>query len=158
LGVGCSYVPAVGAVQRWFAKRRGFASGLAVSGIGVGTLVMPPLASLLIAALGWREAYLVLGGLAAFVGVGIGLLVENDPRDRGLGPDGDPLPVGKEPARPIGASLREAMRSPRFISLYTACLICSFGVFVPFVHLAPYAVDHGVGQSVAVLLLGVIGI
>src|SRR5882672_5892296 len=39
LGVGCSYVPAVGAVQRWFVKRRGFASGLAVSGIGVGTLV-----------------------------------------------------------------------------------------------------------------------
>jgi hypothetical protein len=29
---------------------------LRVSGIGVGTLVMPPLASLLIAALGWREA------------------------------------------------------------------------------------------------------
>src|SRR5580698_4834316 len=48
LGVGCSYVPALGAVQRWFVKRRGFASGLAVSGIGVGTLVMPPMASLLI--------------------------------------------------------------------------------------------------------------
>jgi OFA family oxalate/formate antiporter-like MFS transporter len=45
LGVGCSYVPVLGAVQRWFVKRRGFASGLAVSGIGVGTLVMPPLAS-----------------------------------------------------------------------------------------------------------------
>jgi MFS family permease len=59
LGVGCSYVPAVGAVQRWFARRRGFASGLAVSGIGVGTLVMPPLASILIEALGWRNAYLV---------------------------------------------------------------------------------------------------
>src|SRR5215467_9097998 len=158
LGVGCSYVPAVGAVQRWFAKRRGFASGLAVSGIGVGTLIMPPLASLLIAAFGWREAYLVLGGLAAFVGVGMALMIEDDPRDRGLGPDGDPLPSGKEPARPVGASLRDAMRSGRFISLYTACLICSFGVFVPFVHLAPYAVDHGVGQSVAVLLLGVIGI
>jgi predicted MFS family arabinose efflux permease len=39
LGVGASYVPAVGAVQRWFSRRRGFASGLAVSGIGVGTLV-----------------------------------------------------------------------------------------------------------------------
>ena len=48
LGVGCAYVPAIGAVQRWFVRRRGFASGLAVSGIGVGTLVMPPLASLLI--------------------------------------------------------------------------------------------------------------
>ena len=35
LGVGCAYVPAIGAVQRWFVRRRGFASGLAVSGIGL---------------------------------------------------------------------------------------------------------------------------
>src|SRR5580698_2060614 len=54
LGVGCAYVPAVGAVQRWFVRRRGFASGLAVSGIGVGTLVVPPLAAVFIGALGWR--------------------------------------------------------------------------------------------------------
>jgi OFA family oxalate/formate antiporter-like MFS transporter len=90
LGVGCAYVPAIGAVQRWFVRHRGFASGLAVSGIGVGTLVMPPLASLLIESLGWRGAYLALGALAATVGGGLALLIENDPRDRGLGPDGDP--------------------------------------------------------------------
>src|SRR6202161_4452837 len=74
LGVGCAYVPAIGAVQRWFVRWRGFASGLAVSGIGVGTLVMPPLASLLIDALGWRGAYLALGTLAAVVGGGLALL------------------------------------------------------------------------------------
>src|SRR5262245_42259667 len=78
LGVGCSYVPALGAVQRWFSRRRGFASGLAVSGIGVGTLVMPPLASLLIGAFGWRGAYMVLGGLAAAGGGRVRLLVEAD--------------------------------------------------------------------------------
>jgi OFA family oxalate/formate antiporter-like MFS transporter len=82
LGVGASYVPALGAVQRWFVRRRGFASGLAVSGIGIGTLVMPPLASFFIEALGWRNAYLILGGLAAVLGVGMALLIENDPRDR----------------------------------------------------------------------------
>src|SRR5215207_1638504 len=54
LGIGTSYVPALGAVQRWFTRRRGFASGLAVSGIGVGTFVMPPCAAALIEALGWR--------------------------------------------------------------------------------------------------------
>jgi OFA family oxalate/formate antiporter-like MFS transporter len=158
LGVGCSYVPVVGAVQRWFLRRRGFASGLAVSGIGVGTLVMPPLAALLIDALGWRTAYLVLGALAAVVGAGMALMIENDPRDRGLGPDGDALQSGAQSMRPAGASMREAIRSRRFAVLYAACLICSFGVFVPFVHLVPYAMDHGVPQSSAVLLLGVIGV
>lgn len=158
LGVGCAYVPAVGAVQRWFVRRRGFASGLAVSGIGVGTLVMPPLASLLIEILGWRGAYLALGALAAAIGGGLALLLENDPRDRGLGPDGDLPHPGEQPARPEGASVGEAIRSRRFLSLYAACLICSFGVFVPFVHLVPYAGDHGVAPSSAVLLLGVIGI
>src|SRR6202035_888499 len=96
LGVGCAYVPAIGAVQRWFVRRRGFASGLAVSGIDVGTLVMPPLASFPIESLGWRGAYLTLGALAAVVGGGLALLIEHDPRDRGLGPDGDPPPSGAQ--------------------------------------------------------------
>jgi predicted MFS family arabinose efflux permease len=89
---------------------------------------------------------------------GLALLIENDPRDRGLGPDGDRPPSGAQPARPEGNSVRDAIRSRRFISLYAACLICSFGVFVPFVHLVPYAQDHGVAPASAVLLLGVIGI
>ncbi|MGA9089718.1 MAG: MFS transporter [Bradyrhizobium sp.] len=157
LGVGCAYVPAIGAVQRWFVRRRGFASGLAVSGIGVGTLVMPPLASLLIETLGWRGAYLVLGGLAAAVGAGLALLIENDPCGRGLGPDGDLQPSGAPSAQREGMSVRDAIRSHRFIGLYASCLICSFGVFVPFVHLVPYARDHGMAPASAVLLLGVIG-
>ena len=158
LGVGCAYVPAIGAVQRWFVRRRGFASGLAVSGIGFGTLLMPPLASLLIEMLGWRGAYLVLGCLAATMGAALAVLIENDPRDCGLGPDGDPRQSDAPTVRREGTSVREAIRSRRFIGLYASCLICSFGVFVPFVHLVPYARDHGVAPSSAVLLLGAIGV
>jgi MFS family permease len=54
--------------------------------------------------------------------------------------------------------LREAISSRQFIGLYAACLSCSFGVFVPFVHLVPYAVDHGVAQTAAVLLVSAIGV
>jgi MFS family permease len=158
LGVGCAYVPAIGAVQRWFVRRRGFASGLAVSGIGVGTLVMPPLAAQLIQALGWRDTYLVLGVIALVIGAGLSLLIENDPGGRNLGPDGDPPRPAAQRNVPEGISISAAIRSSRFIGLYAACLICSFGVFVPFVHLVPYARDHGVSPSYAVLLLGVIGI
>ncbi|RQR38916.1 MULTISPECIES: MFS transporter [unclassified Burkholderia] len=184
LGVGCAYVPAVGAVQRWFVRRRGFASGLAVAGIGVGTLVMPPLAAALIAHVGWRGAYFTLAALAVAIGAGMSLLIENDPRGRGLLPDGEavhPAAGGGLPeagghtagapdsvnaadraraaaAAPTGATLREAVTSRPFASLYAACLVCSFGVFVPFVHLVPYALDHGVASSTAVLLLGAIGV
>jgi len=158
LGVGCAYVPAIGAVQRWFVRRRGFASGLAVSGIGVGTLVMPPLASILIDEVGWRGAYLALGALALVLGAGMAFLVDNDPRSRGLYPDGDAEPPRGGSGSGTGATVREAIRSRRFAGLYAACLICSFGVFVPFVHLVPFARDHGIAPAQAALLLGVIGV
>ncbi|RQV11270.1 MFS transporter [Burkholderia cenocepacia] len=168
-GVGCAYVPAVGAVQRWFVRRRGFASGLAVAGIGVGTLVMPPLASALVVQVGWRGAYFTLAALAIVLGAGMSLLIENDPRRRGLLPDGDAPGDGSRHAAAAltgatgasvhaGATVREAVTSRPFASLYAACLVCSFGVFVPFVHLVPYALDHGVAPSTAVLLLGAIGV
>jgi MFS family permease len=157
LGIGCAYVPAVGAVQRWFLRRRGFASGLAVSGIGVGTLVMPPVALLLIDRLGWRETYLVLGIFAVVVGAGMALLIEDDPRSRGLGADGDPPRAGQATTA-AGVPVSEAITSRRFVGLYAACFICAFGLFVPFVHLVPYALDHNVDQKAAALLVGAIGV
>lgn len=158
LGVGLSYVPVLGTIQRWFIRRRGFASGIAVSGIGVGTLVMPPFAALLIESFGWRGAYFALGGLAVVAGAGMALLIVNSPRDRGVGPDGDPVRAGAQFEPPRGFAVAEAIKSSRFIGLYAACLLCSFGVFVPFAHLVPYAMDHGVAPSAAVYLLAVIGL
>ncbi len=157
LGVGMSYVPVLGAVQRWFVRRRGLASGLAVSGIGVGTLVLPPIATLFIDAWGWRNAYFALGALA-LIGVAMAFLIDSNPSRLGLGPNGDPPAPGSATSMPSGATLREALASTRFAALYIACLICSFGVFVPFVHLVPYATDHGVATSSAVLLVGAIGV
>jgi MFS family permease len=106
---------------------------------------------------GWRGAYLVLGGFAAVIGVGMSWFIADNPRDRGTGPDGV-APEAGEPVVAAGASVGEAIRSRQFAALYAACLICSFGVFVPFVHLVPYALDHHVDQSAAVLLLGAIGV
>src|ERR1700722_17855182 len=158
LGIGCSYVPAVAAVQRWFLRRRGFASGLAVSGIGVGTLVVPPIAKFMIDALGWRETYLILGIVTIVIGAGMALLIEDDPSKRGLGADGDP-PAAQAPSPAGGGgAIRGVIAARPFFGLYAACFICSFGLFVPFVHLVPYALDHGISSSVAVLLVGAIGV
>ena len=158
IGVGCAYVPTLGAVQRWFVKRRGLASGLAVSGIGVGTLVMPPLASWLIANFAWRGAYLALGIVAIGLGVGAALLMENDPGSRGQHPDGRQAGAQAPETLREGLSVREALRTARFRGLYLGCLVGSVGVFVPFVHLVPYATDRGIRVGTAVWLLGAIGI
>lgn len=168
LGVGCAYVPVVGAVQRWFLRRRGLASGLAVSGIGVGTLLVPPLASALIDLWGWRAAYLALAAAVAVLGCAAARWVENSPQDRGLQPDGDAAPAVRagpasapasapKPA-PAGVPVLAAIRSKVFVLLYLAAMAGAFGVFVPFVHLIPYALDHGVAPGLAVLLLGLVGV
>ncbi len=158
LGVGCSYVPSVGTVQRWFARRRGFASGLAVSGIGFGTLLMPILAALLIGTVGWRTAYISLGILSALVGITMALLFVNDPRSKGLAPDGGPALPAAASGASEGTELRVAVRSRPFLTLYFAGLIASFGLFVPFVHLVPFATDQGMSAGQGAFLLGMVGV
>jgi MFS family permease len=165
LGVGFSYVPSIGAVQRWFVRRRGLASGIAVSGIGVGTLVMPFAAAALIAASDWRVTYLVFAGLAATLGLGTALLIDDSPARRGLLPDGEPATAAAAnpatspgPQHLEGATIGEAMGTWIFWALFISAGLTGFGIFIPFVHLANYARDHGLSEETGVLLIGLIGV
>lgn len=155
LGVGCAYVPALAAVQRWFSRQRGLASGLAVSGIGVGTLLLPPLASVLITACGWRTAYVVMGVTTSAIGVVAALLLRDDPASMGLQPDG--AVASARSSALVGTPLSAAIRSAPFAVLYVGTLLTGIGAFVPFVHIVPYAVDHGVTPLRAVLLIAITG-
>jgi MFS family permease len=86
------------------------------------------------------------------------LLIRDNPRDLGLAPDGDPVQPAAARAAPTGMALREAVRSRAFAGLYLGCLLGSFGLIVPFAHLVPYAMDHGVPAASAALLVGLIGV
>jgi MFS family permease len=159
LGVGFAYVPAIGAVQPWFAKRRGLASGLAVSGIGVGTLVVPLIAVWLIERSGWRDAFALMAACSLVLGVAAALLLDNAPRRRGFAPDNAPLSAAHTSvAAAAGAGIREALGTRSFWLLYGSTLCCSMALFIPFVHLAPYARDHGLSARVGVMLMGLIGV
>ncbi len=160
IGVGFAYVPAVGAVQRWFVARRGLASGVAVAGIGVDTLAMPPLAAWLIALDGWRGGYLWLGLLSIVVGGGAALLIEHSPERRGLAPDGNAAPAAAAVPGAMAAdmTLGAALRSAPFWLIFIAAGTTSFGMFIPFVHLAAYTVDHGHSATTGVALVSLIGV
>jgi MFS family permease len=68
-GVGLCFVPVVGAVQALCWKNPAVAGGVAASGIGLGTMVMPSLAQLMIDYVGWRQALQLLGVLVACGGL-----------------------------------------------------------------------------------------
>lgn len=159
LGVGFSYVPAVGTVQRWFVRRRGFASGVAVSGIGAGTLIGPFAATWLIDLFDWRGAYVTLAAVCVVLGLAGALLIEHSPERRGLAPDGDPLDAeaGPKTAAAAGMDLRAALRSKPFLLFATATFLTSLGLFTPIIHLPNYASDNGLGAGTGVLLLGLFG-
>ena len=160
LGVGFTYVPAIGAVQRWFIRKRGLASGFAVSGIGAGTLVVPPAAVALLTVTDWRGAYMVMGAVTLILGLIAAKFIENSPHDRGLFPDGEKLDpsVETKPVAVGGASVKEALRSGPFWALYTASLMAAVGIFMPFVHLTPYAQDYGHSEGFAVFLVSLVGV
>jgi MFS family permease len=160
IGVGMSYVPAVAVVTRWFARRRGFATGIAVSGIGVGTMLGPPLADVLIAFGGWRWTYAVLSVVTLVAGLGAATLLFGSPQSRGLYPDGDAAPPGGGSASGgvPGWPMLAALKSRTFIIFYIAATFLCLGLFAPFVHLVKYAADHGYSGDLSVYLVSMIGL
>lgn len=141
LAVACSYVPLVAVVGAWFDTRRTLAVGIAVSGIGLGTLVGAPASAALIAAVGWRDAYLVLAAAGTTVLLLCAVLVR-------------PAPVRTDAVR---VPLLPRLRTPTYLRLYAAGLLLSVALFVPFVHLPAYAIGTGAGAVAAAALVGVIG-
>jgi MFS family permease len=76
-------------VSHWFNRRRGLGLGLMMLGIGVGAIVVPFAAQRLIAMFGWRAAYATCGGAVLVIVLPIAAaFLRNDPRDKGLLPDG----------------------------------------------------------------------
>ena len=137
LGMACIYVPATDVVETWFVRKRGYATGLTVGGWEAGNLVIPAVATLAILRLGVRPA-LVGFGLAMLVLIPIAaLIMSRRPEDMGLYPDGspDPPPVSEDDA--AGSTLLQAIRTRPFWQIYLAIFFASFGIFLPFTHLAP---------------------
>jgi MFS family permease len=158
-GVGLAYVPAVSPVQRWFVRQRGRASGFAVAGIGVGTFVGPLLAAAIMRVGDWRLAWLAIGIGAAVLGLVAAQFLIDAPDHVGQRPDGDAVPAAAAgAAAPIGWSLSPALTTKPFILLYAAILASSVPLFVPFVHIVPFARDLDISPDTAVLLASLIGV
>ena len=141
IGTTCGYVPMVGAAGGWFHARRGLAIGIAVSGIGLGTLFVPPLAAALISAHGWRTTYAIFGVASFLILTACAAAAFR--------------PAGLPPAGSL--ALGRAVRTREFGLMYLSAVFLSFSLFIFFVHLVPYAEAGGVDVVRATGLIAVIG-
>jgi MFS family permease len=79
VGNGTAQLAYSRAVLTWFNRRRGLALAVVLAGGGTGSILLPILAQHVIAAQGWRSAYLVLGAVA-LLGLPLSaLLIRNNP-------------------------------------------------------------------------------
>jgi len=147
IGVGLVYSPAIGCVQPWFTRRRGMAAGLASAGIGAGTLLVPLLMTWAIEAVQWRAALRWLGLSVLVLGLFTTALLRRAPAATADKTNGV-----------AGNTLRQALRSRRFVWLYAMTVLGAPSMFIPFAHVSAAARDLGISAAQAVGLVGLIGI
>jgi MFS family permease len=157
------YVPCNATVVRWFTIKRGLALSVTSSGASFGMFIFPPITTSLIGAYGWRNSYLILGLLAVGVFAACASFIVRDPETLGLNADGmvpsEPPPNYAAPDVSFDGnwSLAEAKSTRTFWLLNVIFTLTWLVVFMPMVHIVPFAVDLGVSRFLAAMTISVIG-
>ena len=159
IGFSTNDVITLSTVARWFVKRRGMMTGIVKVGTGSGQLLVPLFATLLIAAYGWRNTYLIIGAVALAIFVAVAQILSRDPQGIGLLPDGDSHDsrgngIG---SREEGITLGAAARTGQFWIICVAEFTIFFCLFTIIVHIVPHAIDLKLNPPTAVGVLSTIG-
>jgi predicted MFS family arabinose efflux permease len=153
LAVGAFYAPLSATATRWFTTNRGLAVAIVSAGIGVGILVVAPLARWLTTLFDWRVAMLVLGDLCWLVIIPVGLLIRNAPADMGAVAQG-----GAEAPAERAFTARQAFSTPQFWLISLVHFGCCAAHSGPIFHMVTHAIDQGVARMAAAGVLGVSGL
>ena len=145
-------------VAKRFSANRGVMTGIVKGGAGTGMFAIPLLVGGLVASIGWRWAFAVLG-LLVLVGVSISarfLRLEPaaaSPENAGEVTESAP-PVGDA----IGLTLHQAFHTHQFWIMCVMYLLVYWCSFTIVVHVSPYAVDLGFSTVAAASMISVMGI
>ncbi len=158
LGISAAWSPMLTTVSRWFTKRRGLALGVVTSGIGLGTVIMSPLAGYLISSHGWRMSYFGIGMVALVIILVASLFLRKSPQEKGLLPYGE-LENGENTTnfQSRGVPFREAIRGRSLWVLLTIFTLVSVGIFMVMTHIVRYAQDSGMPPLAAASILSIVG-
>ena len=150
VGNGATQLPYSQTITEWFDRRRGAALALMMTGVGLGIVVMPPLAQYLIDAYGWRSAYLALGGLMFAAAVPLPAMM--------LRRGGLAAQSSSRVAAPAGGMrVREAVRTEAFWIILACFFLQSAALNGCVAHLAPMLTDGGLTTAQAAVAASILG-
>jgi MFS family permease len=145
-------------VSRWFSRRRGTAVSILGSASMTGMSLLVPALAWLIAAVGWRHTYGVIGVAVLVLMLPLCLFIVRDtPESMGLGPDGDALPPGATVVAPTRTPASAALRTVAFWQLAGSFFTCGFSMSLISSHGVPMLTDHGYTPIFASWIIGVLG-
>jgi len=165
-----SYSPHMSIIPRWFILRRGIASGLVLSGIGLGILILVPFNQLIINSFGWRSAFLISSSIIIIILVPVLAIFHRvSPGEIGQYPDNKKPTENTGPKNPKKNyiessgihnlwSFNDAIRTP---ACWLMILVLSCDGFIAstlLVHQAAFIVDVGYTKMLAAILVGLVGI
>jgi MFS family permease len=157
-GIGqgaATLIPISLVISNWFTAQRAKALGIAMTGTGLGAMVMVPVTSWIVSGWGWRTSYWIMGCIIlAMVPLDL-LFIRTRPADMGLVPDGD-LDCDDAPTATEGLSVSEALRTRAFWLVGCMMLLAGLVAMGVGVHLMPYLTDIGHTQATAALLIAII--
>ena len=160
IGIGMSgaWVPLLSTIAHWFVRRRGMVTGITVSGLSLGIMIIPPIVSQLIAAYGWRTAYVVTGIIALLLIVSASQLLKRDPSQIGqLAYGEEKVALENSKLEIKGFSLQEAIHTQQLWMLYIMYFSFLFCVGTIAVHMVIHATGLGLSRTGAASILTVYG-
>ncbi len=149
LAAGSSFAPLTALTSSWFDRHRSLAVALVSMGLGMGTITIAPLASVIIEAYGWREALMTLSGLAFLIIVPGSLILRQPP----------PTPAAEIPVggSDVDMTVGQALRTPQFAAIALTFFCCCAAHSGPILHMVSFASLSGAAPLAATGMLTVAG-
>ncbi len=155
---GIGLVPTNTAVASWFRRNMGTALGLATTGIGFGTMVLPRLIGFVDHRWGWRASFQVLGYVTLALAPAAYLALRPGPASEAV--ETDCPSHGDSSTQSIDTcdlTLRQALGTSSFWLLFAGFILIVIALYGVMVHQVPYATDRGISSGWAGWSVTVVG-
>jgi len=149
---GIEAVPTMTAVEAWFDRGKSTALGIATTGMGVGGVVMAPLAGWLIARYDWQTAFAFMAGIVIVVGIPISIISMRTPGGRKVAPGREQ----QEGSKIRDATIGQALRQKSFWLISIGTLLWLWAYLIGLTHQVAFAVDIGIDRVAAAGAVGLL--